>query len=288
MSIAWRDRAGKLLETPGGQADWQLLGPRDGLRPSDAGIGFEVSPDGGRLAYVTGDKPVQDAVWVLELASGRRTRIPLSTAAMPRWSSDGKHLYYTNPKGICRKGADGLGEEELVMKGSVADLVQSVSPDGKNLLYGNVDIMKLSLTGERKPEAYLQTKNRETGARFSPDGRWVAYDSDESGRHEIYVQGFPERRGKWPISGELGGNPQWRADGKELYWIGEGGTLMAASMDLTGAAVRPGRPEVLFKTTLGFYQPSRDGRRFLVYEMEAIREDWPMAVQLNWAGSLRK
>lgn len=202
VRLAWRDRAGKRLETMG--------------EPMDAGLGFRLSPDASRVVYASGEADV----WMLDLARGLRTRISLSTAAMPRWSQGGKQLYHTNPKGIYRKASDGLGEEELVVQGGVDDVVQSVSPDGQNLLYGNVDIMTLPLTGERKQEAYLKTKYRETGASFSPDGRWVAYDSDESGKHEIYVQGFPERRGKWPISGDLGNIPQWRADGKELYWIG--------------------------------------------------------------------
>ena len=130
------------------------------------------------------------------------------------------------------------------MKGVLTDFVNSVSPDGKVLLYGNDDIMRLPLTGEAKPEPYLQTKYFESNATFSPDGRWVAYGSDESGRHEIWVQGFPER-GKWPISTEGGRAPQWRVDGKELYWAGADGTLMAASVELQAARVRPGRTEAV-------------------------------------------
>ena len=176
------------------------------------------------------------------------------------------------------------------MKGRLSDYVQSVSPDGKVLLYGNVDIMTLPLTGERKPEAYLQTKYSENFTTFSPDGRWVAYDSDESGRSEIYVQGFPERRGKWPVSADGGRRPAWRADGKELYWAGPDGTLMAASVELQAAGVRPGRTEALFRLPAGdehaWFQPGHDGRRFLVYEPEGAPQYRPMVVQLNWAGRL--
>ena len=148
--------------------------------------------------------------------------------------------------------------------------VRSLSPDGKYLLYGGDDIMTLPLTGEGKPEAYLQTKYSESAASFSPDGRWVAYFSNESGRNEIYVQGFPERRGKWPVSAEGGRSPAWRADGKELYWVGPDYTLMAASVELQAAGVRVLRTEGLFRLPAERvrYQPSRDGRRFLVYEPE--------------------
>ena len=107
--------------------------------------------------------------------------------------------------------------------------------------------MTLPLIGERKPEVYLQTKYSESAASFSPDGRWVAYQSYESGGNEIYVQGFPERRGKWPVSAEGGRFPAWRADGKELYWVGPDDTLMAASVELQAARVRVLRTEALFR-----------------------------------------
>lgn len=127
----------------------------------------------------------------------------------------------------------------------------------------------------------------EPPVRFSPDGRWVAYDSDKSGRHDICVQGFPERRGEWLVSTGTGNNPQWRADGKELYWVGRDHILTAAAVELQAAGVRPGRAEALFKLS-GLYQPERDGRRFLVFEPEGLRTDWPMAVVENWAARLGK
>ena len=176
------------------------------------------------------------------------------------------------------------------MKGNRNDWVQSVSPDGKVLLYGYMDIMMLPLTGEGKATAYLQTKYPEGLATFSPDGRWVAYQSAESGRHEIYVQGFPERRGKSLVSTEGGTSPEWRADGKELYWVGPDDTLMAASVELQAARVRVLRTEALFRLPASDgpapYQPSRDGRRFLVYEPEGALQGRPMVVVENWAARL--
>ena len=176
------------------------------------------------------------------------------------------------------------------MKGVITDFVNSVSPDGKVLLYGTDDIMTLLLTGKGKPEAYLQTKYAERAAAFSPDGRWVAYASSESGRYEIYVQGFPERRGKRLVSAEGGRFPAWRADGKELYWVGLDYTLMATSMELQPAGVRVLRTEAMFRLPASDeytrYQPSRDGRRFLVYEPEGGSQDRPMVVVQNWAARL--
>ena len=174
-------------------------------------------------------------------------------------------------------------------KGTSAAFVQGVSPDGKYLLFGFGDILALPLTGERKPEPYLQTKYTEFGGTFSPDGRWVAYQSDESGRPEIYIQGFPERRGKWPVSAAGGLYPHWRADGKELYWRDPDSTLMAATVELQAAGVNVGRAEPLFRLPGSYFQPARDGRRFLVLEPEGGQQpDRPMVVIQNWAAGLEK
>jgi Tol biopolymer transport system component len=198
VRFAWRDRAGKLLETIGQPLD-------------TAGSIFSLSPDGSRVAYIFAGVGKSD-IWVLELAHGLSTQITFNGGMRPRWSPDGKHLYYSNLSGIHRKAADGSGEEVLLMKDGPPTTVNSVSPDGKHLLLGNGDIMKLPLTGDRKPEAHLQGKKGEFGAAFSPDGRWVAYGSDESGRREIYLQGFPEHR---EVAGfaEEAAFP-WRADGR--------------------------------------------------------------------------
>ena len=276
LRLGWRDRAGTRLEMIG--------------QPLEVELWFGLSPDGSRVAYTNVVTSGQTDIWVMELAGGLSTRLTFSNAAKPQWSSDGKQVYYTNPIGIHRKAINGSGEEELVMKGSASDLAQGLSPDGKFLLYGLVDIMKLPLTGERKPEAYLQTKFRESGASFSPDGRWVAYNSDETGAHEIYVQGFPEHRGKWPISTNSGSHPYWRADGKELYWIGRDNSLFAASMELLPEGVRFERAKELFRLPLelGVFQPSRDGQRFLVFEPEGAPVERPMVVVQNWASRLGK
>ena len=135
----------------------------------------------------------------------------------------------------------------------------------------------------------MQTKFTETGAVFSPDGRWVAYNSDESGRREVYIQGFPEPRGKWQVSTEGGFDPQWRADGKELYWTGDDGrTLMAAPLELQAAAVKAGRPERLFRGPNAFVL-SRDGKRFLVRNPEGSEQpSLPMVVVEHWAAGLAK
>ncbi len=285
VRLGWRDRAGKPLETIG---EPFALG---GGFPS-----FSLSPDGTRVAFPVRLSGSAD-VWVMDLGRGLRTRISFNGGVSPRWSPDGKFLYYTNAKGIQRKPADGSGEETLLLAG-FGDLVTSVSPDGKALLLGIIEIMKLPLAaesaGEAKPEVYLKTSHRNGFAAFSPDGRWVAYRSNESGRFEIFIQGYPEKRGKSQVSGTGGFWPAWRADGKEFYWTTMDGTVTAASIELGPDRVRLGHPQTLFQLpeTTGeapFFQPSRDGQRFLVFESEAgaARSD-RMVVVMNWAAGMGK
>ena len=272
--FGWTNRAGTLLE---------ILG-----QPFDGGglISVSLSRDGSRVAYQAGTPP---DIWVMTVASGIATRVSFSGGFSPLWSPDGKQIYYSNGDSIYRKAADGSGGEELLVKGAPSNRLSSVSPDGKNLLFGNRDILRLSLEGGNKPEPYLQTKFNEGNCEFSPDGRWVAYQSDESGRSEIYIQGFPEPRGKWQISAEGGSAPQWRADGKELYWNGSDPTIvMAAPVELQAAAVKSGRPELLFRGRNPVFVPF-DGKRFLVTAAEAAEQEaLPMAVVTNWAAGLAK
>jgi hypothetical protein len=274
--FGWRDRAGKLLGMIG--------------EPFEArqGRSFRISPDQSRVAYLAMAGGAQSDVWILEIGRGLSTRVTFGDAQSSRWSPDGKHIYYSDNRGIFRKAADGSGEEELVLKGSVLVFVHGISPDGRYLFFNeSSDIWKLPLMGERKPEPYLQTKYTEQYGSFSPDGRWVAYSSNESGRSEVYIQGFPERRGKWLVSADGGVHPAWRGDGKELSWRSANGVLMAASMDLQASAVRPGKPEPLFHLTSYYFDAARDGQRFLVLEPErGSQPDPPMVVVQNWAARL--
>ncbi len=271
--FGWVDRAGKVLESIG--------------EPVEIGGRYSLSPDSSRVAYAT--VRGSSDIWMMPLGSGISTRITFNGGSFPRWSPDGKYLYYTNAGGIQWKAADGSGEEELVWKGN-ARRVSSVSRDGKHLLFGFGDILLLPLEGEKKPVPYVQTKFVEFGGAFSPDGRWVAYNSDESGRTEVYIQGFPERRGKWQVSAEGGDTPHWRADGKELYWTGpDGRTVMAAPVELLAAGVKAGRGEVLFRASGNGAATSRDGRRFLVLVPEGGEAAaLPMVVVQNWAAGLGK
>jgi protease II len=149
----------------------------------------------------------------------------------------------------------------------------------------------LPLFGDRKPIPFLQTEFNEGQGQFSPDGRWMAYASDESGRREVYVQTFPASGGKWQISADGGAYPRWRRDGKELFYIAAGQKLMAVVVQ-TDPTFQAGRPQALFEPR--FFQPiipytvSTDGQRFLVNTPIEEDNSSPVTVVLNWTAELKK
>jgi Tol biopolymer transport system component len=146
------------------------------------------------------------------------------------------------------------------------------------------------MTGnDRKPIVVANTPFEESGGQFSPDGRWVAYETNESGRFEIVVQAFPEPRGKWHLSTGGGVQPRWRSDGKELYFIAPDRKLTAVTVTVSGSMVEPGKPEALFPTRTGAsnatrksqYAVSHDGR-FLINETIEESTPTPITLLLNW------
>ena len=181
------------------------------------------------------------------------------------------------------------------------------SPDGKFILYSDYqektkyDLWMLPLEGDHKPIPYLQTPFNELHGQFSPDGRWIAYASDESGRFEVYVQTFPASGPKWQISTAGGDFPRWRRDGKGLYFIAADQKLMEIPVKTgsgSSAAFEPGVPQPLFRieplstavTGAIPYQPASDGQRFLV-NVQAGGEGAqapPISVVLNWTAGLKK
>ena len=175
--------------------------------------------------------------------------------------------------------------------------------DGKYIVYDEhssmrQDLWVIPMTGDRKPVPFLVTPADETDATFSPDTRWIAYSSDESGRREVYVQGFlPDRApaagvGKWQISPSGGAKPAWRRDGKELYYIATSGMMMSVAVKSTATGLEPGVAVPLFQTNTRGYLPydvTADGR-FLINTV--IEEDsaasGSLAVVLNWTAGLKK
>ncbi len=239
-----------------------------------------LSPDGQRVA-VTIPGPRNDDIWVLDIARNTLTRLTFGPAAAfaPLWTRDGKRVIYSsereNKPGLFWKAADGSGVEESLMTSPTSPTPDSVSPDGKTLLFTQTDpnrqgdIRLLRLDGDRQARDFLATPFNEYGATISPDGKWVAYVSNESGTEALYVQAFPGPGGKWQITSGAGANPQWSRDGKQLFFRLDQGV---GKVDVrTTPTFSASAPRMVFRATFGGLRPfsrllfslSPDSRRIL-------------------------
>jgi Tol biopolymer transport system component len=290
--LVWMDRAGTRTGAVGAPADYGDL---------------ELSPDQEQAAVSVFDpaRRTRD-IFTMDLARGLRTRFTFAPTDEQTaiWSPDGQRIVYNaRPKGyfdLFVKDAGGVGEETVLLSDSRNKTPLSWSPDGASLLYltgaqvvGNSDVWLLPIGGDHQPVPFLQTPFNETDARFSPDGHWVAYVSNETGSTEVYVTRFPGPTGKWPISSNGGNYPRWRADGRELYFIGRDGQLMAAQVsgardDFSVGDVRP-----LFDLHPNLsgrypYDVSKDGQRVLVNTIVEAAAPSPITLVVNWASALHQ
>jgi len=199
---------------------------------------------------------------------------------------------------IYRKRSNGVGGLEMLVQSDRDKYPNSISRDGRYLVYweemadGNVDIRGIDLQGDRKPFDLVATPAGERHGMVSPDGRWLLYVSNESGRSEVYVQGFPEPQGKWQVSTNGGDFPAWRGDGRELYYIARDQRLMAVPVT-AGEGFEAGVPVPLF--TLPEIGPARnrycvsaDGQRFLAHVPVGLDAVTPFQFVLNWQESIPK
>jgi Tol biopolymer transport system component/predicted Ser/Thr protein kinase len=268
--------------------------------PDDANPRFpELSPDGKRVAVTRGPVGAND-LWIEEGTRTSRFTFGQGGNAFTIWSPNGTRVVFqSNRKGtfdLYQKPADGSGREELLLESVDTKWPDSWSPDGRFILYrsgqNKGDLMVLPLapdqkTTDGKPYAFLSTPFNEANGVFSPDGKWVAYESDESGRDEIYVRPFPGPGGQWQVSTAGGSMPRWRADGKELYYLSPDQKLMAAGVTVQGASLAPGTPEALFQTHVTVntnrqpYDVGRDGRFLIATEVESASTE-PIHLLLNW------
>ena len=293
--LTWFDRTGKNVGVAGEPDANNLLGP-------------ELSPDERHIAV---DRTVQNNrdVWLMDLVRGGFTRLTSDAAldAAPLWSPDGTRIVFCSTRkgeyDIWIKPASGTGTEELLLGTPNVEYPLDWSKDGRFLLYARVDpktgmdIWALPMTGnDRKPVVVSNTSFEERQGQFSPDGRWVAYETNESGSgFEIVVQAFPEPSGKWQVSTGGGIQPRWRADGKELYFIAPDGKLMAVPVAVLGSAFEAGKPVALFGTHIGVgtatwraqYAVSRDGR-FLINQVVEESTAAPITLILNWHPEQKK
>jgi Tol biopolymer transport system component len=287
--MTWFDRSGKPAGTVG------MPGSHSNVR---------LSPDGRRVAT---DQIDQDGrkldIWIDEPAQGATMRLTFDPGAdqAPIWSPDGKQiLFFSNQKlgnQLQLKNADGSGSEEPVSDlGPVALIPWDWSRDGMHVLFGKGNELWYLTWPERVPKPLLQAKWTVRNAQFSPDGRWIAYASNETGRMEIYVSSFPNSTGKWQVSSAGGQEPKWRRDGKELFYLSAGGKMMAVPVT-AGASFKAGSPITLFQThrrqPVSFldvfsYDVSGDGKRFLIATKIDEANAAPLSVLLNWASEMEK
>ena len=290
--LLWFDRKGKELGAAG--------------KPDVYG-NVAISPNGKSLALDKTDIGDQNTidVWTYELAhdSSKRFTFGPGLTMAPIWSPDGSQLAYTaNRQHVTQilfmKNADGTQEEKrLMQKDQGGTAPNSWSRDGKYLLYSSGSELWFVAFPELKNAPFLKAPPSVLrNAQFSPDIRWVSYESNETGRWEIFVTSFPDAHGKWQISTGGGEQPRWRGDGKELYYLSSDGKMMAVPVT-TGAKFDAGTPAVLFQATprqpvvsadLFVYDVSRDGQRFLINTPTKQGETQPMSIVLNWAAQLNK
>ena len=293
-SLIWTDRTGKQLAqlgAPGGYANLRL------------------SPDNRQLAFAQQSATQLGDIWIYDLAREVPTRMTFDVASdsNPVWTPDGRTLLFWSdrkPSGIYTKPASGLGDEQLLIPSTAVILPQDVSPDGKLLLISRVggahDIFAVPLdsAGDNKGKGaeipLLTSIFDEFNARFSPDGRWIAYASNEAGPAEIYVRSFPGNESKIKVSNGGGLQPRWRRDGKELYYIGPTGNIMAIPIKSL-APFEPGTAVTLFPGALGValantgsYAVTGDGSRFLRIAALSATNQTPMTILQNWPASLKK
>jgi Tol biopolymer transport system component len=273
--LVWTDRTGKQIEAVAQRGNY---------------MGLDLSPDGKTIAAHRHDTSDGGDIWLLDASRGTNLRFTFDATrdnVSPVWSPDGSQIFYAVVQSgkwkILQKASTGAATEELLLQSDSPVLPQSVSPDGKSLVYlvSNAktrnDLWLLPLSGDRKPAPLVVGVGDQQRAQISPDGKWLAYQSNETGNIEIYIVPFPSGAGKWQISNSTGFAPRWRHDGRELFYISatdERRKFMAIEIDARGPKLEPGVPRELFTTIVAnpphsggpssVYAVSGDGQRFLI------------------------
>jgi Tol biopolymer transport system component len=288
--LTWFDRSGNAAGTVGPPV-------ANVARPA-------ISPDGSLVAVARTDPQTTSSLWVYDLAHGTESRLTFARDyapdASPVWSRDGNRIVFTAVRsgkwGLYQKSASGAGNEDLLFETPTVAVPTDWSRDGRFIVFHVADtnnqfhIWVLPLAGDRKPFPFLRSEHAEFGGTLSPDGEWLAYQSDESASGEVYVVDFPNKQGKWQVSTKGGTRPVWNRDGKELFYISADGKMMAVEVK-GGALFEHGAPRPLFDARMApttFFDVSPDGKRFLLVTPREQAASPPMTVVINWQAELKR
>jgi eukaryotic-like serine/threonine-protein kinase len=298
-------------ETSGG---WNLVWwGRDGkqinsIPQSGRFLGPRLSPDGTKLAVeiFAGAQGIGD-IWVIDLTRGTSTRLTFgpNSQGSPTWSPDGKTIYYSSGPGspyIVAKAADGSAPERIVLEDKdIREFPDSFSPDGRYLVYDRkamenetgFHLWVLPSFGGGKPFPIVQSAYEERYPVVSPDGKWMAYQSNESGRWEVYITAFPGGGAKWQVSSVGGAEAKWRGDSKEIFYLDPSDNIVAVDVNASGSAVQLGTPHTLFQAIgiqreYGPFDVSADGKKFLINSGNLKEGSDPFTLVQNWPAQLKK
>jgi WD40 repeat protein len=288
--LVWLNRKGAIIDTVGEPAAYRDI---------------EISPDGSRIAYEVFDvQRMADDIWIYDLQRDVPTRLTFSenSEIWPIWSPDGNYLLYAEMDdsfGLMRRQANGLGEATLLLRAEEGNLAASDWSREADLIaivqiQGEADIWLMNPKDSGKYRVFTDTPHSESRPRISPNGRYIAYQSNESGRFEVYIREISGAGGKWQVSADGGFEPLWRADGRELYYSNQKWDLMAVSVVTDGETFQADIPQKLFNqryNTAGYSQKrfdvSDDGQKFIMNIPLNKESNADMAVVLNWDAELK-
>ena len=281
--LVWLDRSGREIGRLGGPDLYREM---------------RLSPDDRTLAVSIGDP---GDIWLWDLGRDVKTRFTLQpmNEAAPVWSPDGRWLYYyadwDGLGDVWRKAVDGSSEDESILATPRIESPTSVSPDGSRLLVRHVraddsSVLRVVPLAGGEPSPALAVEKQEWGGQFSPDGRWIAYTSDASGRNEVYLAPYPGGKGRRQVSTAGGGSATWREDGRELFYLTPDDWLAAVTLG-DGANPVVGAPTRLFAVSpqhgiVWDYEATRDGQRFLVNRMIVEPGEENLTLVTNWTSRL--
>jgi len=294
IELAVVDRSGKTLAALGTPGNYTSV---------------RISPDGQKIAMVDANPVATDsAIWLYDVRRNVKTRFTFGQGlnGSPVWSPDGSQIAFSSSQSnvinIYTKPTTGAAEEKRLHESADDERPRSWSPDGRYIAFenrggGTPTVFILPLFGDRKPFSLLNLSYPNYLPQFSPDGHWIAYVSFESGRPEVYVTSFPGAKGKWQVSSAGGTLPQWRHDGRELFYVSPSGALMAAAVSATPNSFTVGPVQQISQIRLpqpglglliSVYDAFPGGQEFVVSSLKGEALRTPLTLVTNWAAELKK